>query len=222
MFSAAKAPFLACFRMKFCGVERVEELALKYYAREVEAEERRQEPPKLNLLPTDAHGFVKFDSSITRKGAIFKVGDDCRQDVLALQLMRLMKNICDTVNVDVDFFPYRVVATSPGCGVIECVPNAKSRNEIGHQTAFTLFEYFVTTYGDENNERFRAARRNFVKSMAAYSVFSFLLQIKDRHNGNIMINKDGHIIHIGELFSGRGDTKRCARGGARLSDLLRN
>ena len=130
------------------------------------------------------------------QSAIFKVGDDCRQDVLALQMIAAFRSIFASVGLDVFVHPYRVVATAPGCGVIDVLPNSISRDMLGREAVNGLYDYFVSKYGGEQSTHFQEARSNFVKSMAAYSVISYLLQFKDRHNGNIMIDDAGHIIHI--------------------------
>ncbi|KAL8906073.1 MAG: hypothetical protein Q9207_002257 [Kuettlingeria erythrocarpa] len=130
------------------------------------------------------------------QSAIFKVGDDCRQDVLALQMIAAFRGIFNSVGLDVYVYPYRVTATAPGCGVIDVLPNSISRDMLGREAVNGLYDYFVTKYGAENSIRFQEARSSFVKSMAAYSVISYLLQFKDRHNGNIMVDDAGHILHI--------------------------
>lgn len=130
------------------------------------------------------------------QAAIFKVGDDCRQDVLALQLISVFKTIWSNIGLDVYVFPYRVTATQAGCGVIDVLPNSISRDMLGREAVNGLYEYFITKFGDEGTIEFQNARSNFVKSLAGYSVISYLLQFKDRHNGNIMYDDQGHCLHI--------------------------
>ncbi|KAK6462764.1 phosphatidylinositol-4 kinase [Scheffersomyces coipomensis] len=130
------------------------------------------------------------------QGAIFKVGDDCRQDVLAIQLISIFRTIWTNAGLDLYVFPYRVTATAPGCGVIDVLPNATSRDMLGREAVNGLYEYFITKFGPENSIEFQQARNNLIKSLAAYSIISYLLQFKDRHNGNIMYDDQGHVLHI--------------------------
>lgn len=153
--------------------------------------ESSQQANQLDVRPAEEETTYNVWQS-----AIFKVGDDCRQDVLALQMIAAFRSIFASIGLDVFVHPYRVVATAPGCGVIDVLPNSISRDMLGREAVNGLYDYFVSKYGGEQSTHFQEARSNFIKSMAAYSVISYLLQFKDRHNGNIMIDDAGHIIHI--------------------------
>ncbi|OEL14392.1 Phosphatidylinositol 4-kinase beta 1 [Dichanthelium oligosanthes] len=59
----------------------------------------------------------------------------------------------------------------------------------------SLRDFYMAKY-EENSPNFKLAQRNFVESMAGYSILCYLLQVKDRHNGNLLIDEEGHIIHI--------------------------
>ncbi len=172
--SHAKAPYMATFRIR--KEELDPEVTIGGQARNKDVQKSRT--------------YEVWQS------AIFKVGDDCRQDVLALQLIAAFRGIFNSCGLDVFVYPNRVTATAPGCGVIDVLPNSISRDMIGREAVNGLYEYFISKYGYEDSLRFQEARNNFVKSMAAYSIISFLLQFKDRHNGNIMVDDAGHILHI--------------------------
>jgi len=130
--------------------------------------------------------------------AIVKSGDDLRQEKLAVQLIEQIYSIFMEFKLTLFIHPYKVLATSSEDGMIETVTNAMTLDSIKQMMNpnSTLLDYFRLLYGSEGSRAFKVARENFVQSMAAYSLVCYILQIKDRHNGNIMLDAEGHIIHI--------------------------
>lgn len=61
---------------------------------------------------------------------IYKTGDDLRQDMLSIQMIRIMDKIWLENGIDFRMKPYRVVATKDFTGVIEFVPNSKTLEKI--------------------------------------------------------------------------------------------
>ncbi|XVE49406.1 hypothetical protein DITRI_Ditri01bG0080200 [Diplodiscus trichospermus] len=135
-------------------------------------------------------------NDIKPQACIFKVGDDCRQDVLALQVIALLRDIFAAVGLNLYLFPYGVLPTGPERGIIEVVPNARSRSQMGETNDGGLYEIFQQDYGPVGSPTFEAARRNFIISSAGYAVASLLLQPKDRHNGNLLFDNMGRLVHI--------------------------
>ncbi|MCH86143.1 phosphatidylinositol 4-kinase alpha-like, partial [Trifolium medium] len=124
------------------------------------------------------------------------VGDDCRQDVLALQVIALLRDIFEAVGINLYLYPYGVLPTGPERGIIEVVPNTRSRSQMGETTDGGLLEIFQQDYGPVGSSSFETARQNFIVSSAGYAVASLLLQPKDRHNGNLLFDNVGRLVHI--------------------------
>ncbi|SCW03073.1 LAFE_0G02344g1_1 [Lachancea fermentati] len=142
---------------------------------------------------------------------IAKSGDDLRQEAFACQLIQAMANIWAREGVDVWVKKMKILITSANTGLVETITNAISvhsikksltkkmvedgeLNEKGQIASLT--DHFVRAYGDSNTFKYKRAQDNFASSLAAYSVICYILQVKDRHNGNIMIDNEGHVVHI--------------------------
>ncbi|KEG11678.1 putative phosphatidylinositol 4-kinase [Trypanosoma grayi] len=128
---------------------------------------------------------------------IVKAGDDLRQEELALQLIDVFNRIWREAGLTCSVHPYRALSVSSDSGVIECVDAACSVDGIKRSSQVVyIAQFFNEVFGAKGSETYLRAQRNFVETMAGYSIVSYMLQIKDRHNGNLMITSEGHLVHI--------------------------
>ncbi|RQM25305.1 hypothetical protein B5M09_000905 [Aphanomyces astaci] len=129
---------------------------------------------------------------------IVKSNDDLRQEQFASQLIRQFANVFSDAKLPVFLRPYDVLATSPTAGLVEAIADTISLDSLKKNDPefVSLQDFYARRFGDPSSSTGLAAQKAFVESMAAYSIVCYLLQIKDRHNGNILVDADGHVIHI--------------------------
>lgn len=134
-------------------------------------------------------------------GMIVKANDDLRQEAFVMQLIELCQEAFNEAGLELWLLPYRILSTGRTTGIIEMVRNAMSFDALKKRPGYAkggLREHLhrMTQHAADPGEAFKTAQRNFVRSLAAYSLLSYLFLFKDRHNGNILLDTAGHVIHI--------------------------
>jgi phosphatidylinositol 4-kinase len=165
------------------------------------------ETKKERIRKSSPYGWMKNWDLVS---VIIKTGSDLRQEAFACQLIRVCHKIWVDAGVPVWVKLMRILVTGESSGLIETIANGVSLHSIKRSLTLasiesgqnprrriaTLKDHFVKAFGIPEGDAYRAGVDAFKRSLAAYSVISYVLQLKDRHNGNVLIDNEGHIIHI--------------------------
>uniref|UniRef100_A0A673CRL6 Phosphatidylinositol-4,5-bisphosphate 3-kinase, catalytic subunit alpha n=1 Tax=Sphaeramia orbicularis TaxID=375764 RepID=A0A673CRL6_9TELE len=133
---------------------------------------------------------------------IFKNGDDLRQDMLTLQIIKIMENIWQNQGLDLRMLPYGCLSLGDCVGLIEVVRSSHTIMQIqckgGLKGALQFNSNTLHQWLKDKNkgEMYDMAVDLFTRSCAGYCVATFILGIGDRHNSNIMVKDDGQLFHI--------------------------
>ena len=135
---------------------------------------------------------------VALKRYMFKTGDDLRQDVLIIQLIRLIDTLLKSYGLDLKLSPYRVLATSTDDGFVEFVADSMTLSSVLSQNNNDLLAYFRTQaanpdapFGIEP-----AVLDTFSRSCAGYCAITYILGIGDRHMDNLLLTSQGKLFHV--------------------------
>ncbi|XP_054734879.1 phosphatidylinositol 4-phosphate 3-kinase C2 domain-containing subunit beta [Anastrepha obliqua] len=151
-----------------------------------------------NTLPLKI-SYIGSDGEVLP--AIFKSGDDLQQDMLTIQLIRVMNKMWLAEGLDLKMVTFNCVPTGFKKGMIELVSDAETLRKIQVEYGLTgsfkdrpIAEWLAKQ--NPSQLEYQRAVKNFTVSCAGYSVATYILGICDRHNDNIMLKTSGHLFHI--------------------------
>ncbi|XP_039391527.1 phosphatidylinositol 4-phosphate 3-kinase C2 domain-containing subunit beta isoform X1 [Mauremys reevesii] len=145
--------------------------------------------------------FQNVDALGENIRVIFKCGDDLRQDMLTLQMIRIMNKIWVQEGLDMRMVIFRCFSTGRGRGMVEMIPNAETlrKIQVEHGVTGSFKDRPLADWLQKHNpteDEYEKAVENFIYSCAGCCVATYVLGICDRHNDNIMLKTTGHMFHI--------------------------
>ena len=90
------------------------------------------------------------------------------------------------------------------------IPPSGMRQQYNHRNGQHPFGLPKTANTSGGRISFETAQDNFLRSLVGYSLVCYILQIKDRHNANILLDRLGHIMHI-DFGYVLGDTPKMGK-----------
>lgn len=129
-----------------------------------------------------------------------------------MQLIQFCKKVFEWEGLDIYLKPYQILSTGLHAGLVEFLEGTQSVDRIkkGLPRGFNaLKDHFELNFGESYSFVYAKALQNFVRSLAGYSLVTYIVQVKDRHNANILVDADGHLIHIDYGFILGGTYSAC-------------
>lgn len=116
--------------------------------------------------------------------------EDVRKDKLTMIVSKFLNNICKGL---VDIETYNIFPVYETCGWIEMVEKSSTMYDIKHKYKTTLQNYIM----DLNpNITVKKMREKFIKTCVSSCVLCYVMGVGDRHLENILVTKDGKLLHI--------------------------
>ena len=150
-------------------------------------------------------------TAISTIDALYKVGDDLRQDNIVMQMINIMDKLWLKEGLDLKLITFECIATEDRKGFVEMVKDSETLRRIQGEKGVTgsFKDNSIATWLQKYNTselEYEQAVNNFTCSCAGYAVATYVLGIGDRHNDNIMLTTGGLLFHIdfgkflGKLF----------------------
>ena len=149
--------------------------------------------------------------------SIIKGGDELRQDYFISQIINLFNDFFHEDGLNIHLKTFNVISNCSG-GFLQTIIDSVSLSKINkiqfpyedkysfeyvsridknnlNNNESNLKNYFIFKFGN-TSIKYEKAINNFITSFVGYSLICYFFEIKDRNNGNILIDDEGNVIHI--------------------------